>query len=309
MTHDSTSSDRTEMTAQSKAKGRASGRRGGYLPFLYTMRGKRAGQHYLRHNVLLEDVAVLLLAFAWGMESLLAGAVAVALLHASFWVVYEIGYHENDHVAVRNEKSPRIPPGSREYGARMKPGVAWVCALGIAAPAVGLLVWTNEGALTVTALSGSRVSLFASTLGLWVLYLLGSRATFAAYNRMSVRSRGLMYAALQITRTLGYAVLLQTGLVGALLLVSLVFARWVPYLAYRELGVRWNGTYRVVLLTTFVILALGGIAADHESVLTLQLGAAVVWLTVLARRYLVPASPPAWLPGWLGARSRQASEP
>ena len=40
-----------------------------YMPFLYTAKASEPGKRYLLHNVLLEDVVVLWLAFAWTQHS------------------------------------------------------------------------------------------------------------------------------------------------------------------------------------------------------------------------------------------------
>lgn len=120
-----------------------------YVPFLYTRKGKRPGQKYLLHHVLLTDVLLLCLAAAWAMERPLLGALALLLLHLSFWLVYEIGYHENDHLAVLRERAPSVPAGAAAYGARMKPLAAWAAALVVGLPGAALLAVSNPGALSL----------------------------------------------------------------------------------------------------------------------------------------------------------------
>ena len=208
-----------------------------YVPLLYTAKGKRPGQRYLLHHVLLEDVALLVLAFSWTMDHPVRGAVGLALLHLSFWLVYEVGYHENDHLATKRESSPNIPSGSVEYGDRMRPRMAWVAALLVAAPGVALVAGSNHGSLSLLGSLDPGPGAVAAAFLLWAAYLLASRGMFWIYNRSTVSSRGLLYVGLQLFRTLGYVVVLSTNLIGVMALTALALARWVPYLTYREVGI------------------------------------------------------------------------
>lgn len=260
-----------------------------YLPFLYTERGKRPGQHYLLHNVLLEDVALLVLAFAWSMEHPVPGALGLLVLHMSFWAVYEVGYHENDHVATARERRPHVPAGAEAYGERMKPWLAWITALVLAVPGIGLIAGFNPASSSILEIDGTGVDRFAGPFLVWALYLVAARTVFWVYNRIDVHSRGLLYAGLQLSRTVGYAVLVEVNLVGALALAALVFARWVPYLTYRGVGTHWRGSYRMVLLSAFVVLGFVGIAVDADAFIGIQALVVLAWMAVLVRRELLTA--------------------
>ena len=254
-----------------------------YVPFLYTRKGKRAGQRYLVHNVLLEDVVVLVLAFAWTAANPVLTAIGLLTLHLSFWLVYEIGYHENDHRAALRERAPHRPAGAEEHADRMKPVFAWLCALLLALPGCYLVALGAGPSLRTTAGPGSGPAVVGVVLFTWVAYLLVSRAAFAAYNQLETSRRSFPYAVLQLTRTAGYGVLLTASHVGVIALGALVLARWFPYMTYRDLGQHPRGSHRLTMLLAFVVLGLVQAAGDPEVLWSLQ--AVVVLLYFMGRAH------------------------
>jgi len=257
-----------------------------YRPFRYTRKGKRAGQRYLLHNVLLEDVAVLWLAFAWTAEQPALTAAGLLLLHLSFWLVYEIGYHENDHVAAGRERAPHQPLGSASYADSMDGPSAWLCSLLLAAPGCVLLAAGAGSALQFASATDDLWVRSGLVLLGWVGYLMLSRSAYRTYNHLPVEARTLPYAVLQLTRTAGYGAFLSTGVVGALLLGALVLGRWIPYLAYRDLGVHLRGSHRLTMLMAFLVLAAVQAAVDTASLLELQTLVALAYLVARAHRPL-----------------------
>jgi len=105
-----------------------------YLPFLYTQRAKRPGENYMLYGFLLEDMVHLWLAFAWIMAQPLVGALALLLMHLGFFAVYELGYRENDVLAVRHEAKPTLKAQATAYVDRVKPGLAWLAGLVLSLP-------------------------------------------------------------------------------------------------------------------------------------------------------------------------------
>ncbi|MDP2359036.1 MAG: hypothetical protein Q8M31_23665, partial [Beijerinckiaceae bacterium] len=207
-----------------------------YMPFVYTERGKRMGQRYLLHNVILEDVLLLCIAFAWLMPSPFLGAIGILMLHMSFWTIYEIGYWENDVIAVKNEAKPNLPAGAAAYATRMHPWMAWLTAAIIAAPGMALLTYFNFEAMPLFVTAYSWPIAFVSMLGLWFAYLALSRMVYWFYNRIDTNSRAYLYIGLQMSRTIGYAIFFYTNLAGILLLTALIVGRWLPYFSYRQSG-------------------------------------------------------------------------
>jgi haloacid dehalogenase-like hydrolase len=257
-----------------------------YVPFLYTRNGKRAGQKYLLHNVMLEDVVVLWLAFAWTSSRPVLTAAALLLLHLSFWLVYEIGYYENDHRAVLHEAKPNHPPGAATLAGRMKLVPAWSCALLLAVPGCLLLAAGAGQSSRLPSPEGWAAPGVVAVA--WVSYLCAARSLYRVYNRLLPARRSFPYALLQLTRSAGYGVLLSTDATGAAVLGALVLARWIPYLVYRDLGVHPQGSHRLTMLLAFVVLGLLQTVTDPTGMLTVQALVALTYLTARAHRPLRP---------------------
>jgi phosphoserine phosphatase len=257
-----------------------------YIPFLYTQRGKRPGERYMLYGVLLEDVALLGLAFAWLMPSPLAGLAGLLCLHLAFWTIYELGYVENDTEATRHEAAPQIWSEAATYAARVRPGPAWLACAAFTGLGTFLLVAFNAPSLTIAAITLDPFGLWLLGFALWMTYVAASRGAYWLYNRLDVGSRSYFYAVLQIFRTLGYALLLELNLIGAVILLSLVLARWVKYLVYRDVGRKMAEDQRMLALLFFAILAIAGLAVEGVAFLQWQALAAAVWLALYSRRRL-----------------------
>jgi hypothetical protein len=257
-----------------------------YVPFLYTQRAKRPGGNYMLYGVMMEDIVILCIALCWKMPHPLVGAAALAVLHLSFWAIYEIGYFENDTIAARREVRPKLGGGADRYFSRMKPRTAWLAALGIAVLPVVSLVYFNDSAIRASD-DIEFTKMFPVLYGEWVAYLLVSRALFWLYNRMVVSLRAYFYVILQLVRTLGYAIVFKCGMVGAALLLALVFARWQPYLTYRYGGRYLPVSYRPLALFSFLILAAGGMVVDAEAFFGFQFLVGCLWFGALAYRPLL----------------------
>ena len=255
-----------------------------YLPFLYTQRAKRPGENYMLYGFLLEDMVHLWLAFAWIMAEPLVGALALLLMHLGFFAVYELGYVENDVLAVRHEAKPKAFAEAAGYVARVKPRLAWLTGLALSLPGLALLWRLDPGALTTTVPGSDPIVSLATLCAAWVGYLLLQRASFWVYNRLDTGSRGMFYVVLQIVRLSGYAVLLRINAVGAAVLLSLVLARWVKYIVYRDTGRTLAESQRLLTLAFFVIIAGGSFATDPAGFLSLQAASALVWLAAYSHQ-------------------------
>ena len=255
-----------------------------YLPFLYTQRAKRPGENYMLYGFLLEDMVHLWLAFAWIMAQPLVGALALVLMHLGFFAVYELGYHENDVLAVRHEAQPTLKAQAAAYVDRVKPLLAWVAALALSLPGLALLWRFDPDALTTTALGLDPVRAFATLCVAWIAYLAFQRASFWIYNRLDTGSRSLAYVVLQVVRLSGYAVLLRVNLVGAAILLSLVLARWVKYIVYRDMGRTLAESQRLLMLAFFIVVAGGLFTTSPAAFVSLQAAVALVWLAVYSHQ-------------------------
>lgn len=256
----------------------------GYVPFLYTQRGKRTGQQYLWSVVFKRDILVLWLAFAWTQPSPIAAALALMLLHLSFWLVYEIGYHENDRVAETAEAAPALASGYAEMRERMDAPSAWLAALVLALPGVWLMGWASTEAVP----SGAGLADASLDLGLllgWVLYLVAARATFHFYNYRATAARGLLYLPLQLFRSLGYALFFAVSLSGVALCIASILISWIPYLAYRYAHCRVDMPDRLLFLIFFLLLSLAIALAlpQPAGLLSAQTGAILLYLGWRAR--------------------------
>ncbi len=257
-----------------------------YVPFMYSQRGKRRGENYMVYGVMLEDVVLLCLAFAWLMPDPIMGSISIALLHLSFWAIYELGYVENDTLSVQHEQSPRLWSQATLYATRVKPERAWAASIIFALPAVWLLVEFNAEALNIASVTDEPSTQFFGMLGSWLAFIASSRAAYWVYNRIDTQTRSFFYIVLQLFRTLGYAFFFAVNLVGTSLLLSLVIARWIKYLAYRDFGRKMAEDQRFIKLILFCVMSCGGIAVEGFVFAGLQAAAALLWLTAYSHRRL-----------------------
>jgi hypothetical protein len=257
-----------------------------YIPFLYTQRAKRPGENYMLYGVLLEDVVLLWLAFAWLMPSPLLGALGLLVLHLSFWAVYEIGYVENDTYAVKHETKPKTFAVAGSYADRVTPWKAWLVSAVLGGAGVGILAASNAESLTTSGVVGDWPTLTLLPFAVWMAFVAASRLAFWLYNRLDVQTRGHFYVVLQLFRSIGYAVLIKTNWVGVVILLSLALARWVKYLVYRSAGKTFAEDQRFLTLMFFLLLACGGLAAESSVFIGLQALVALAWFAAYAHRRL-----------------------
>ncbi|WP_143273854.1 haloacid dehalogenase-like hydrolase [Bradyrhizobium canariense] len=256
-----------------------------YRPFYYTQRVKRPGGNYMCYGVLFEDVAFLWIALAWTMPFPVVGMLALLVVHLSFWVIYELGYFENDTAAAKREKAPNVPSGTAEAVRRMKSGPAWIVALllGIA----GGAILTRYNAQSVHGLQGLEwAQAFVGFCGIWLLYLIASRIAFWVYNRTNTELRAYVYVILQVFRSIGYTIIIDCNSVGGALLLALVFARWQPYLTYRFAGVYRPVSYRLLTAFYLIVLALSSAMVSLTSFFFVQFFVALSWSLLLAQTQL-----------------------
>jgi hypothetical protein len=214
-----------------------------YLPGLYLSEVKRPGAQFISRIILLEDFPL------WVLTSVALAAkpalhvAGLLFLLASFWVVYERGYVDNDLMAARFEEAPQLSP---EY---WKAPVAtplirpWIWAVSFGLVAIFLLRWP--------AFPGAK------DMVKWVTVLFGTHLWFKLYNRYDKSARVWMFPALQFTRSAAFLALVPMLEIGVAAIGAHVLMRWLPYYVYRLSGKPWiEGPAKLVRLVFFLILAL-----------------------------------------------------
>ena len=247
---------------------------GVYFPGEYVSHVKRPGQHYIRRGILQDDFAY------WVLSSIAIAAVpwqhiaGLALLLFSFWTIYERGYVDNDHVAARHERDPKL---SAEFHAAM-----------VATPALLPWVWAAvTGAAGVIVL---RLPLAARPFDLvkWAAVLVATHLWFKMYNRLDKESRVWPYAGLQFLRAAAFAVLVPVLPVGSIALGAHVLSRWVPYYIYRySSGWPEGRPYTTQLLFFLVPAFLVAITPGRFLLFNWTTVALVAWGVIRARKELL----------------------
>lgn len=217
-----------------------------YIPFRYTMLAKHPGRQYVLRVFLGVDAAVIALATLPASPAPLALAAAITLFMMSFFIVFEVGYHENDRIGAEREAKPVLTEARLAHLGRMNEPWAWIWAFLAAIPGFWLMHLAHPAA--------SMVGLVAS----WVVLLIITRGLFAIFNRIDEKSRTLLYPFLQLCKGVGVVVALslEVTLAGMLLLLAQPISRWIPYIVYRYGDVRWQTPDRLFRLILFVVLAI-----------------------------------------------------
>jgi hypothetical protein len=221
--------------------------RGFYLPLRYTAHGKRAGQGYVKREILKVDVGLAVLVTAFAAAAPIPAAITAALLQLSFWCIYELGYWENDTLGRRREANPTLNRSARVLAWTVRPSLAWLTAAVLGAAGIAVVA--------VAGRTGTGTAWFVVAAAVaWSGYLVAGRVSFAVFNRADERSRCFLYLPLQGLRCFAPLCLLPATPAGIAALTALVFARWIPYSTYRWYGTRlgWPDTFS--LFAVYVVL-------------------------------------------------------
>ncbi len=193
-----------------------------YVPMRYAVQGKYANSRYFTYQILLEDFALLLLAYAFSPWY----AVGLWCLFLSLYAIYEIGYFENDHLAASREAMPAVSEEARGFKAhpRYKPW-AWAVIFGVS----GILA-TGPAGWRYVEPSGLWL-LRAGTF--WVLTLVCVRGVFFLFNRLAPAHRIPVFPLLHVMKTFAFALFVPLTLIGALLLAAQAASLSLNYTIYR----------------------------------------------------------------------------
>ena len=249
-----------------------------YLPGRYIEQIKRPGEHYLRRAVLQEDYLLWVLTSVALAPAPWAHVAGLLLLLVSFWIVYEMGYVDNDRIAHRYEQQPALTQAFHEASVATPFWQPWAWSI----------VFAIAGCFVIRLPSLPVVRDFAA----WAAALLATSAWFAFYNRSDKSSRVWMYAGLQFARTAIFAIIVPILPIGAMALAAHMITRWIPYYIYRLTGRSWplSADFGIARVLVFVILgAILAIAFGWRILANWSALALLVWTVVRARRELAVA--------------------
>ncbi len=248
-----------------------------YLPGQYISQVKRPGEHYFRRAVLQEDFALWVLSSVALTAAPVHHVAGLLLLLASFWIIYERGYVDNDLMGAKLEKDPKLSAAFHlaPVATPFWPPWIWASAIGAAG------VWILHSP-TGTVWSGCIR---------WLGVLIATYGWFYWYNRTDKQARVWMFAVLQLARTAAFVPLLAVTPVGAMALGAHVLSRWTPYYLYRLSGKDWprSASVGLVRVLFFLVMALMlAIATGITSVMNWTAAAILGWSLFRARYDLRP---------------------
>ncbi len=275
-----------------------------YVPFLYSVKAKYGDWRHFRSVVLADEFPLLVLCLSWLAAAPLFHAAGILLLVISYWIIYELGYMENDRTAEKKEKDPNLSDdymNNRDRSSFVEP---WFWGILLTIPAL-VLVQLGQPTLTGPsqyALLPQGIDLrevlgsaeLWTRVGLWSALLVSVWMVFWVYNRIDKFSRTWLYLPMQFTKNFGFALITPLSLVGYLVFAAHAMARWVTYFIYRfgretYPGNSWFQRIRFFLLGSFALMALflpGGV----EGVVTWKALAIYVWLAIRARPFLLESA-------------------
>jgi len=225
------------------------------LPFVYLKKIKRPDEKYFTRAIIGHDYITLLLAFALFSDQPILCAIGLFFFLLSYFTAYETSYYENDLLGLKYEDNPKISQEFIDNHNAFVPKFAWAFSM-ILALIGSFIVVGDEGVITsYGGLTGNLALLAIFTS--FMLFLVFVRLVFAWFNRIRVKGRIVPMLLLQLARTAGYLLFFSTSLMGELLLVSLAFAKWIPYLVYRFGGDRTGFPSHLlsfIIFTTFMLV-------------------------------------------------------
>ena len=228
-----------------------------YVPLFYSEKVKNPGRSHILKRVIMGHWVFLMIAFSFLSDHFLLNAAGLLLLTVSYWCIYEIGYWENDVVGDLYERKPMLSENYLRYRDRLNLNTAapWIWAMALATPALVLLEASNLNAeaLRAIALATQDWQTLAFNSAIWLGFLCAVRATFWMYNQFSEYTRIWIYPFLQTQKLFGFAMLVSTNAVGAVLLLSLAVSRWLHYSIYRCGGDRDRFPLNLCCLVLFAI--------------------------------------------------------
>ena len=198
-------------------------------------------------------------------------------LLVSFWAIYERGYVDNDLIAARFEKAPKLSAAFQDSPVATPYWQPWIWALVCGGIAIFLLRWPAP----VDPLDGVK----------WIALLLATHVWFVLYNRFDKATRVWLFCGLQFARSAAFIVLVPIALIGVAAIGAHVLAKWVPYYVYRLGGKDWPDTpFHITRLLFFIVLGLLiAFEQGFSILLTWTAAALLAWNLYRARQELKTA--------------------
>lgn len=243
---------------------------------IHCKRNKDAGLPFLTDNIG-DDLLIVIVAFALVLQTPIWGAMAILLLHLSLWMVYEIGYFENDSISATLERESKTPPRFIEFRDKFSVTTAWVYAAVFGAAGIWAVSQVPDWYFADAPENGVWIAAI-----IWVGVLIALRTIYWFYNRVDKMSRILLYLPLQILKYAFPILFVGLAPAGAALIFAQILRRWLPYIVYRYSGVLHKdlpirALRLLVFLTVWVLLVPSNITDPAHFIIG---GAAAVLLSV-----------------------------
>ncbi|NES83968.1 MAG: haloacid dehalogenase-like hydrolase [Moorea sp. SIO2B7] len=265
-----------------------------YVPFFYIERVKQRGQKYFIRVILAEDLLFLILGLSWLSNKPILHAISMTFLVLSFWCIYEFGYIENDLIAERFEKSPKLSESYKNYKRKISVWQPWIWAIILAFPGI-IFIELSKSSATIVMFNSEVIwpNLVTSLTdgGLWLCLLLLLRVSFWGYNHVDKQTRIWLYPILQIYKCFGFLFVTVGNVIATMFFSAQVLSRWIPYIIYRyakadfsEIGPVWAiGHILCFLIFLFLLFAYALGTQNFSTLLSWQ--TLVIVIFFLARVY------------------------
>lgn len=251
-----------------------------YVPLFYLEKVKRPNEYMIWNKLIVNHLVPLALALSWTSNVPVIHILGLTFLVVSFWCIYEVGYYENDLVAEKFEKDPKLSKTYHKYKNSMSAWQAWVWSIVLSVFGILLLGINDINSWNIMLFEVPEFSIeidwhtAALRISAWLVGLILLRCSYWLFNHLDKVSRIWIYPVLQICKYLNFAVLTQDSPVGFALLFSLFLSDWIPYLVCRLGNKKIYSTFPKRLFRTacFLIvtvsLAIG--AQSLEGILNVQ---------------------------------------
>lgn len=232
-----------------------------YIPFYYLAKIKRSPEFLLK-STLLEEYPIFVLAFLLYQPLHWQIMVSGSLLFLAFLIIYEIGYHENDHIGARYERAPKLSEEfARQRSYRVEPYAwYWLVALTV----IAVLILDQEHISNLLAridIPEQRALSYGAQLliGFWILMAVLVRLTFFVFNHVPLLWRIFVFFPLHLLKYFSPAIIFSLQPAGFALLSAQVIRTWSVY-AIRRCGGDVEFIVSQLIRLMFLIFLLIGFA-------------------------------------------------
>ncbi len=242
-----------------------------YFPLRYANQTKTPAGKFVRYAWLTDDLYVLLIAFAGSVTTwtdLPGYFLAIVFSSLAIWVVYELGYYDNDRCGYLYEEDPKVPENFADF-----------------------LNWRSSPKAILLALLSSIAAAFAATtyldrsfgisLSILAAGLLTIISVFAIFNRLPKPWRPIPHLCLQALKYLTPIAVASLSAIGWCLIIAQVVFRTLPYQRYRWFDQEFNHDCRLEQLAVFLsgvalVVVLSGFDLGLMQVTQAAIGAGLI---------------------------------